>query len=607
MKNHSKKIALLPVALLLAALCLIGTQSAAYRLDTSEEGTVRDIPQVEYKTDTGASGTLALPGRLEGLASHTLVTLTAQISAQPGEALLLKSVFAPMTVFLDGEPVLEYGQAGSYPGFLNDPPTALLLLPLPPEGGTVSLRITYQSLTQRGELSLPSIYVGTGEALLERQFAQDGFLFIFSLVLIFIGLVMLAVSLGFVWKIPSGASFSWLGLFSLSAGIWGFGECDLTVLLLPYPALLYAMAYLGLFLVTLPLLRFGLLVVQPKDKRPMQWMLWVHCLSVAAALLLQLSGRMDFTKSLYWFHIIAPLGFVTFAACLLWEWLRNRNPAAGRFAPGIVLLAVFTVLELLNYWLHFTVALTLFFQLGVVGFVLSLGVVSGYYMRDSLQTAAEKKRLEYQMEAVNRQLALQRMQFQKIAENDALIKSQRHDLRHQLTVLRELYEQNDREKLGRYLEALTEKLPSGREPALCENYAVNAVASHYADLARQAGAEVSVQLSVPPELPAALESDLCVIVGNLMENAAEACARMTGGARFVRVGSHLQHGVLTLAVDNSFEGKLCQKDGIFLSSKREGEGIGTVSVAAVAKKYGGSAQFEEKDGMFQASVYVRIS
>lgn len=607
MIKYSKKIALLPAALLLAALCLIGTQSAAYRLDTSAEGAVRTISQAAYETDTGASGMLALPGRLEGLAPHTTVTLTAQITAQPGEALLLKSVFAPMTVFLNGEPVLEYGQPGSYPGFLNDPPTALLLIPLPPEGGAVSLQITYQSLTQRSALSLPSIYAGTGEALLERQFAQNGFLFIFSLVLIFIGLVMLAVSLGFVWKIPSGISFLWLGLFSLSAGAWGLGECDLTVLLFPYPALLYAMAYLGLFLVTIPLLHFGLLVVQPRNKRPMQWMLWVHYLSVAAALLLQLSGQTDFTKSLYWFHVIAPLGFMTFAACLLWEWLHHHNPAAGRFAPGIVLLTAFIMLELLNYWLHFTVALTLFFQLGVLGFVLSLGVVSGYYMRDSLQTAAEKKRLEYQMEAVNRQLALQRMQFQKIAENDALIKAQRHDLRHQLTVLRELYEQNDREKLGQYLEALTEKLPAGRESALCENYAVNAVATHYADMARQVGAEVSVQLSVPPELSAALESDLCVIVGNLMENAAEACARMTGGARFVRVGSHLQHGVLTLAVDNSFEGDLRQKDGIFLSSKREAEGIGTVSVAAEAKKYGGSAQFEEKDGVFQASVYVRIS
>ncbi|WP_312637287.1 ATP-binding protein [Oscillibacter sp.] len=210
------------------------------------------------------------------------------------------------------------------------------------------------------------------------------------------------------------------------------------------------------------------------------------------------------------------------------------------------------------------------------------------------------------MEAVNRQLALQRMQFQKVAENDALVKAQRYDLRHQLTVLRDLYEQNDRERLGRYLQALTEKLPSGREPPLCENYAVNAVASHYADMARQTGFEVSVRLAVLAELSAALESDLCVIVGDLMENAAEACARMTGDSRLVRVRSQLEHGVLTLAVDNSFDGTLRRNDGIFLSSKREGEGIGLASVIAVAKKHGDSAQFEEKDSVFQASVYVLV-
>ena len=81
---------------------------------------------------------------------------------------------------------------------------------------------------------------------------------------------------------------------------------------------------------------------------------------------------------------------------------------------------------------------------------------------------------------------------------------------------------------------------------------------------------------------------------------------MTRGTRFVRVGSHLQHGVLSLAVDNSFDENLRQKDGVFLSSKREGEGIGLSSVAAVAKKHSGSSQFKEKDGVFQASVYVKI-
>ena len=300
------------------------------------------------------------------------------------------------------------------------------------------------------------------------------------------------------------------------------------------------------------------------------------------------------------------LSFVIFMTSLLKEWLQYKNPTAGRLGPSIVILAFFIALEIINFFLHFASVFTLFFQLGVLGFVLSLGVINSYYLRDSLRAAAEKERLQYQMEAMNRQLDLQRIQFQKIAENDAQIKAQRHNLHHQLTVLQELYMRNDQERLGQYLETLNKKLPSGREPALCENYAVNAVVSHYADMAKEAGAEVSVSLSIPPKLPVALESDLCVIIGNLMENAAEACARMAGDQRFICVSSRLQHGVLTLAVDNSFEGNLRPKDGFFLSSKREGEGIGLTSVTTIAKKHGGNAQFEEKDGVFQASVYVQL-
>jgi sensor histidine kinase YesM len=59
-------------------------------------------------------------------------------------------------------------------------------------------------------------------------------------------------------------------------------------------------------------------------------------------------------------------------------------------------------------------------------------------------------------------------------------------------------------------------------------------------------------------------------------------------------------------VDNSFEGSLHPVDGVFFSSKRKGEGIGLTSVRAIANRYDGSARFEDKEGVFQASVYVRM-
>ena len=606
MKKLWKVFSLIPIILLAATLCFIAVFAASYRFDAPSEGAVQAVTHVQYEIDTGVSGAIELPTTLESLEPNTAVTLTATFSADPGEMLLLKSVFAPMKVFINGELAWEYGQEGSYLPFLNDPPTILASLPLPNKGGEISLRIHYRSLSQRNELVLPAFYVGTTDALLKRQLVQDSFSFVFSLVLLFLGLVMIVVPLGFIRLIPSAASFSWLGLFYFAAGTWGCGECDLTVFLFPYPSLLYAMSYLGFFIIVIPLLRFTLLMVQPKSRLPLRVLLWVYRISVATALLLQLSGHADFTKSLYWFFILFPFTFLVFLFAILKDLRSSQRQTIRLLANGIVLLGSFAFLELVNYWLRLIPLLTLFFQLGVLGFLLLLTVVAGYFLRDSLQIAAEKDLLEFQMKAVNNQLALLRAQVKKIAETDASIRAQHHDLRHQFTVLRELNEQHDREKLEHYLGTLYERLPSGREPTLCENFAVNAVVSHYVDMARREGAEVSTSLVIPAELPSELECDLCVIIGNLMENAAEACARMTEGHRFVRVSSHLQHGILTIAVDNSFEEPLRKKGDVFLSSKREGEGVGLTSVLAVAKRHDGNAQFEGKDGVFQASAYVRL-
>ncbi len=511
-----------------------------------------------------------------------------------------------MRVFLDDALVYSCGQEGSYPAYMNDPPTILSEIPLPQEGGVFRLRVEYRSPTQRSELSVPVILAGSKDALLTRQFQNEGFPFLFSLFLIFLGVMMALISFGLIWRAQAGTVFLWLGLFSLASGVWGLGECDFSALLMPWPSLLYAMSYLGLFTVIIPFLRFGLIVLNPKNRLPMQVMLWVNGLSVGAAVLLQLTGLVDFTRSLFWFHIVAPFGFFVFAVCLVYEGVRRKNAAAKRFAPSILMLVASVLLELLNYRLRLVGQFTLFFQLGVLAFVLSLGVASGYYVRSSLQTAAERDRLEFEMAAMGRQLTLQRLQYRKLAENDAAVKAQRHDLRHQLAVLRKLNESGERDKLGGYIDTLIGKIPGEQGAVLCENYAVNAVAAHYCAMAEKTGAEVSVRLVVPKEIGRVLESDLCVIAGNLLENAVEACRRMEGGRRFIRMESRLQYGTLTIVMDNSDPGGTERQNGVFLSSKREGAGAGLSSVAAVARRYGGAARFESKDGVFLSSVYIRL-
>ena len=91
-----------------------------------------------------------------------------------------------------------------------------------------------------------------------------------------------------------------------------------------------------------------------------------------------------------------------------------------------------------------------------------------------------------------------------------------------------------------------------------------------------------------------------------MENALEACGRMTEGKKFIHLGSRVDMGLLTIIMDNSFHGQFKHERGKYPSSKREDFGVGLSSIQAVARKRGGDARFETDGNVFHSSVYMQI-
>ena len=191
-----------------------------------------------------------------------------------------------------------------------------------------------------------------------------------------------------------------------------------------------------------------------------------------------------------------------------------------------------------------------------------------------------------------------------MVENAEKLRQQRHDLRHQLTVINELAG-TDNKKLKEYISSLIETVPPA-QMQYCDNAAVNAIVYRYTAICRQRDINCSVHLTIPECNEQITDSSLCVIFGNLLENAVEACSRMNEGHKFIRLNSSLQYNLLTITMDNSFDGKVTEVNGKFRSRKREDFGIGLSSVKSVAQKSGGDVEFKADGLVFLSSVYVRI-
>lgn len=241
--------------------------------------------------------------------------------------------------------------------------------------------------------------------------------------------------------------------------------------------------------------------------------------------------------------------------------------------------------------------------------VLAMAVASTFVYHTVLQMLSQTYEnfiLKETVHATDMQLNLQKKMYDNLSLKIEETRKARHDLRHHLSVITAFAQSDDMEALKKYLEEYKSSLPDDTQLTICENYAVNAIIQHYVSIAKAEKIEVTLNVNLPSKTGAA-DSDLCIIFGNCLENAVEACRRMDGEEKYLRIKCSPRGNTLGIAIDNSYNGQIREEDGIFYSSKRKNEeGIGLSSVKAICKKYGGTALFTYNGNEFQSSVVLNF-
>ncbi len=229
--------------------------------------------------------------------------------------------------------------------------------------------------------------------------------------------------------------------------------------------------------------------------------------------------------------------------------------------------------------------------------ILGLFYAMFYIMARNL-TKNDKLRQENQF------LSMQRSRYDSLRTAIEETRHARHDLRHHFNHLSVMAEKGELEKIKAYLPNALSKLPN-LEMNFSDNQAVDSVIGYYWGSAQKEGIPFLTQVDLPEVLPVD-EMDVCLVLSNLLENALEASMRMPEGKRHIKVKTYMHSGRLMLiSVENTFDGKIRETDGVFRSSKRKGSGVGIQSVRRIAEKNGGDSSFQYDDGIFSAKVMLR--
>lgn len=178
----------------------------------------------------------------------------------------------------------------------------------------------------------------------------------------------------------------------------------------------------------------------------------------------------------------------------------------------------------------------------------------------------------------------------------------KHDFHHHLQTLKGQLEAGEVDRALAYIEQLDNQLMNVDNLLKTGNVSLDAILSAKIAQAKVDSIAVTVKANVPDSLTIS-DVELSIIIGNLLDNAIEAC-RSVDSNRFIRIYISMKGKMLYFSMLNS-SGEKKKKTGSIFATQKEGmHGFGLRRAEAILEEHGGWVKYNSEDGAFTSEFLV---
>ena len=211
----------------------------------------------------------------------------------------------------------------------------------------------------------------------------------------------------------------------------------------------------------------------------------------------------------------------------------------------------------------------------------------------------EKKNIEYQNRLLERQV-------QEVQNIYMTMRGWRHDYHNHLQSMKAYVKMGQYEKLDEYLALLEQDLDQVNQLIESGNVNLDAILNSKISLALKNGIEVDYKATCPEELTVS-DTDLCALIGNLIDNAVEACEKLPEGERrFIRLYIGGLKKQLYISVTNATNEVVRKLDSEYITNKRGNHGHGLKRINLVVDKYEGYINRQNEPGVFVTEIMLPL-
>lgn len=215
-----------------------------------------------------------------------------------------------------------------------------------------------------------------------------------------------------------------------------------------------------------------------------------------------------------------------------------------------------------------------------------------------LRKSYEESMNEYQ----NRVLQKQVDEVQNIY---LIMRGWRHDYHNHLQNLKAKLQMNQMKQAKQYLDELENDLDDIHQLVESGNVNVDAILNSKLSLAMKQNIKLDYKANVPSHIQIQ-DIDLCVLIGNLVDNAIEACEQVTSEQPFLRLYIGIFRKQLYISVTNSTKELVRKLDDEYITKKRGNHGHGLKRINNVVEKYDGYINRKNEPGVFVTEIMLPL-
>lgn len=199
--------------------------------------------------------------------------------------------------------------------------------------------------------------------------------------------------------------------------------------------------------------------------------------------------------------------------------------------------------------------------------------------------------------ALKKQIESQLYHYKELEKINTEIKCFKHDYINHIKCIRSMLSNKEYDDLLKYFNKLSDSFPSASFLFETGNYIADAILTE-----KQSNFPDGVSIKFDGIIPTNIDNtDLCIILSNALDNAAEACSSLSGD-KIISVYGAQKHGYFILKIKNPTVNTFVNGRIMTTKPDKENHGFGLRNIKRTVKKYNGYVGISCEDNVFTLNI-----